>query len=499
MRKPSRQRPAADAVRRSVRDLRRWGAGPRLRGPAVFALLGVSATTALLTLETVDIRLSPANASVVWSALCSLFALGALILLLWRGRSVFWAAPALAIFLAFTAPGETPIEFFETSFAAPSGRFIAQFLPIFVVSSVFGHVLDASGCATSLALGLTNNTPRPIVPLVVAGVCALLMMGGVGVFVIAFSVFPIAKAVYVRAQLPLHLAPAAIALGAFTATMTAVPGAPSLNNIIASVHLGTGAFAAPGIGILATGVMTTFGSWWLVRRATRSPEAGYPDPTDIAATPIPFSLALLPLVVAVMANWATSWGLIHLLDARTGAMGPTYWSVISGLLCGIAAAMLINMRLRLKLALDRGALAAIPPLVATAVGFGFGVILAALPAARSASAWLSNTLGEPLYASAATTALYSGIVGSSSGGLALWFEANTPSSLLDDVAPETLHRIVAIASGTIDTLPHSAAIIALLSICQCKHAHSYRDLFIVSVIGPTIALLVVLALAGAKV
>ena len=52
---------------------------------------------------------------------------------------------------------------------------------------------------------------------------------------------------------------------------------------------------------------------------------------------------------------------------------------------------------------------------------------------------------------------------------------------------EAIHRISAMSAGTLDSLPHCGAVITLLVVAGLTHADSYKDIFIVSVIVPLIA------------
>ena len=45
---------------------------------------------------------------------------------------------------------------------------------------------------------------------------------------------------------------------------------------------------------------------------------------------------------------------------------------------------------------------------------------------------------------------------------------------------EVLHRVVAMASGGMDTLPHNGAVITLLAVTGLTHRQSYRDIFAVT-------------------
>ena len=64
------------------------------------------------------------------------------------------------------------------------------------------------------------------------------------------------------------------------------------------------------------------------------------------------------------------------------------------------------------------------------------------------------------------------------------------------ISPELLHRVATIACGGLDSLPHNGAVITLLGICRLSHQESYLDIFMVSVVGPLIALALVLILGS---
>jgi H+/gluconate symporter-like permease len=57
---------------------------------------------------------------------------------------------------------------------------------------------------------------------------------------------------------------------------------------------------------------------------------------------------------------------------------------------------------------------------------------------------------------------------------------------------EVLHRVVSMASGGMDTLPHNGAVITLLAVTGLTHRESYRDIFAITVIK-TLAVFFVIA------
>ena len=58
---------------------------------------------------------------------------------------------------------------------------------------------------------------------------------------------------------------------------------------------------------------------------------------------------------------------------------------------------------------------------------------------------------------------------------------------------EVLHRIAAMASGGMDTLPHNGAVITLLAVTGLTHRQAYKDIFAITLVK-TLAVFFVIAL-----
>jgi H+/gluconate symporter-like permease len=84
-------------------------------------------------------------------------------------------------------------------------------------------------------------------------------------------------------------------------------------------------------------------------------------------------------------------------------------------------------------------------------------------------------------------------VGSASGGLQIFMQTLAPKYLEMGVEPEVLHRIANIAAGGLDSLPHCGAVIAMLMIMGLTHKQAYKDMFVVTVLIPVIAVLCCIA------
>ncbi|MNJ70402.1 Citrate transporter [compost metagenome] len=108
---------------------------------------------------------------------------------------------------------------------------------------------------------------------------------------------------------------------------------------------------------------------------------------------------------------------------------------------------------------------------------------------------MSSTFTNPLVNGAVTTTVLAGITGSASGGMSIALSAMAEqynaAILAAGIPPEVMHRVVAMASGGMDTLPHNGAVITLLAVTGLTHKQSYKDIFAVTVIK-TLAVFVVI-------
>jgi hypothetical protein len=65
------------------------------------------------------------------------------------------------------------------------------------------------------------------------------------------------------------------------------------------------------------------------------------------------------------------------------------------------------------------------------------------------------------------------------------------------IDPALMHRVAAIGSGTLDSLPHNGAVVTLLAVCGSTHGKSYLDIFMVAIVGALLALAAVILLGTA--
>jgi H+/gluconate symporter-like permease len=131
----------------------------------------------------------------------------------------------------------------------------------------------------------------------------------------------------------------------------------------------------------------------------------------------------------------------------------------------------------------------------TASEYGFGAIIAALPGFLLVKHSLQG-IPNVLLNEAVTVTTLAGITGSASGGLSIALAAMSDSFVqmaqAAHIPLEVLHRVAAMASGGMDTLPHNGAVITLLAVTGLTHRQSYKDIFFITCLK-TLAVLFIIA------
>ena len=175
---------------------------------------------------------------------------------------------------------------------------------------------------------------------------------------------------------------------------------------------------------------------------------------------------------------------------------PVFWpslALIGGSL--FAYAVFPNLRGRGLHVFGEGTNDANMPLLNTAAVIGFGGIVVQTIGFQDFSSLMLNSGLPPKLSAFASISLVSAITGSASGGLQIFMSTMAESYLALGIPADELHRIVAMASGGFDSLPHCGAVVAMLTITQLTHKQAYKDVGVITVIIPVIATLSVMALS----
>lgn len=443
--------------------------------------------------------------------------LALLIFMALRGVNIFIAALLCALVVALSNGlllSQALLEYFPFG---PLGAFTfaGKFFVLFLCGAIFGKVMAASQAASSIAQAITSSLGTQRTLWIAMLVCAVLTYGGVVVFVVIFTMYPLGISMMRDANLPKRLFCAATALGAGTFTMTALPGSPSIHNVIAASALGTDLFAGAWIGLFASALMIVLGmayvqrEWRLARERGEGFEANAQDlrMEQLAGTPGSgprWGVALLPILVVLGIILLPRLLLLSgVVVAGQGSLGafvgfsqqqPILWPSLALVIAtGVAIALFPGLRRNTMSVLGQGADDAIMPLLNTAAVIGFGGVVTQTAGFAQFSQWILAVDLPPLLSIFASVSVVSGIVGSSSGGLQIFMQTLAPKYLEMGVEPEVLHRIANIAAGGLDSLPHCGAVIAMLMIMGLTHKQAYKDIFIVTVLIPVVAVLLCIA------
>ena len=436
-----------------------------------------------------------------------ILSLSLIIFLAYKGYSTIITAPLIALLTVLIIGGDsnkhlmlTYTEIYMSGFSS----FVKNYFPIFLTGAIFARLMEESLYVRSIANFITNNLgkDKTIISVVLAG--ALLTYGGVSLFTVAFVLYPIANTLFKEANIPKRLIPGTIALGAFTFTMTALPGTPEIQNVIPMRYFGTDTFSAPILGLSASLLMLISGIVWLtyrVKQAEKSNE-GYGDynidNSDIESNNLPnIYLSITPILIIFISNLFFSKIFYKIID---GSYLDKYnltldnvsgtWSVIISIVISILFILIINYKKinNLNSVLNSGISNSFLPLLSSSAIVGYGSVIKSLPIFITLQSIILNISSNPIISEAISVNIICGITASASGGLTITLDALAPTfinmSQSLNIPLEVMHRIASLASGGLDTLPHNGAVITTLAICGLTHKESYKDIFITSVVIP---------------
>ena len=448
-----------------------------------------------------------------------------LMYLAYRDVSVLVLAPLCAL-LAVVFDGNLPVLATYTQiFMGSVGQFVRDFFPLFLLGAIFGKLMEDSGAAARIAEVVVRavGVNRTILAIVLS--CGILTYGGVSLFVVVFAVFPLSRSLFRQADIPRRLIPAAIALGSFTFTMTAMPGTVQIQNQIPMPFFRTNSFAAPGLGCIGSLIMFGLGMMWLNSQAIRARRSGEgfgvilpsDDVAADAATnadarklPAVWS-AFAPIMCVVVLNFVFSqfvipnWDASYLAEEQFGRTDLNKvqgtWSTILSMVVALLITVGLHFRSidKLKISLATGARSSLLPIFNTASEYGYGNTIKNLAGFVIVQKFVTGIApGNPLISESIAVNSLAAMTGSASGGLSIALKALGDTyyqrGIEAGINPELLHRVASMSCGGLDSLPHNGAVITLLLICGVTHRQGYKDVAVVSIVCPLVATITVIGL-----
>ena len=442
-----------------------------------------------------------------------------LMLVAYRGYSVILFAPVAALAAVLLTDPSLVAPMYSNVFMVKMADFIRNYFPVFLLGAIFGKVIEISGFSKAITASVIGILGRRRAILSIVAVCAILTYGGVSLFVVVFAVYPFAAELFKAGDIPKRLIPGAIALGAFTFTMDSLPGTPQIQNIIPTTFFNTNTWAAPWLGIIGAVFILFSGLLYLEKQRRKAEKTGEGYGINLVneleiqknQNQINPWIAVLPLFVVGIMNKVFTivipsfYGKIHIMTIAGSANQITtdvsklvaIWAVEAALILGIITVLLFTFKPVISRFAEGSRSAVAGSLLAslnTASEYGFGAVIATLPGFLVITDAV-KVIRNPLINEAISVTALSGITGSASGGMsiALAAMANNFISSANEagISMEVLHRVAAMASGGMDTLPHNGAVITLLAVTGLTHRQSYKDIFAITIIK-TLAVFVVI-------
>lgn len=411
-----------------------------------------------------------------------------LVYMVCKDTSLLIAAPVASLFVLLCS-GMDLVEGITGPFSSSMGNFITKNMLVFMTGSMFGSVMGDTGAAQDIAHSMTGlidkvhwKNKKFLALMVLTLICMVLNYGGISGYVIVFTMVPICKHVFKQYDIPWHLYLVVHSFGSLV-TQAMLPGTPAIQNLIPMEYLGTTPTAAPMIGTLTAFCfcvpVSILYSWYALHRTIVKGEGFMETGAKINETILeeeaggtrengPFLKAILaPAVVLVLLN-AVGMNASFALTLGTIAAVVIYHQRVPHPMDGISKSAVSGAKIALE--------------VASIVGFGG--IVAKTPGYEALINGLESIPGSPLIQLVLAINAVAAITGSASGGESIALETFGQKYMAMGFPPEVLHRLTAISSLGLDSLPHNGSVVNQMEYTRLTYAQGYKHIFIIACLIP---------------
>lgn len=404
-------------------------------------------------------------------------------------------APLVTIFV-IVCSGMPILSSLKELFMPAASNYVTSYFLVFFVGALFGAVYQHTGAAESISKTLAGLCKGKFVAPIIMTITGILTYGGVSGFVVFFVIYPIALNMFKEANLTRRLIPGAISAGCWTWSMYG-PGSPSIQNVIGMNSLGTPSTAALVPSVIAAVASYVLIFLWLEMRSRSFTKKG------ITFNDSTLKFQLSPEEMAMdddkdLPNfWIAMIPIVAILVSFNGFKLPVETAVF----LGVALATILMWKRVGTIngwiaVFNEGAANSGVSILNTAIVVGFGGVVKQTQGFADLVEVLKTLNMPALVFVMITVAICAGACGSASGGMGVAFNALTDTYIALGANLEHVHRIAAIAAGTLDSLPHQGAQITLLGICKLTHKEAYFDIFITQIVIPFISCFVFIIFAS---
>lgn len=414
-------------------------------------------------------------------------ALALLVILIFRGWHMAVAAFLAAMVVILTSGMDIWPKVSET-FAGGFQKFAGTWFLMFTLGATFGKIMEVSGASSSIANSVVRLVGHKHVVLVVLVTTMVLAYGGIGTFIIAFTMYPICLALFKEGNVPKRVFPGLLLAQPATTCMVALPGTTAISNMLPTQVFGTTIYAAPMMGILTSififSLHYTYFTW-VVRRCWKRGDNFIPGDHDVivdftsaeavAKLPRPF-VAFIPIIVLVVSIF------IFQLTLKI-----SNYAVVLGITLAIVVGIfLFKNKLSAKQVIADGTGNGFNALMMISCIMGFGAVVTDTAAFKNCVDWLLSMKINPLLFAFIAVNVICAITGSSVGGLSIFLNTMGSYMLTTGIQPEALHRLMALASAGFDAMPHSSGPVLANVVAKTEMRDTYQYVFMSICIIPVL-------------
>lgn len=410
-----------------------------------------------------------------------------LIFLIFKGWNIWIISIISTLFLALTNSLNIEEVIFET-YSSFFKNFVGNWFLLFILSSIFGKIMEKSGASVIIAKSLASKIEEKRAILIILIITFILSYGGINIFVIVFSVYPICLFLFSKLNIPKEVCSGLILAIPASITMVVFPGTPSIQNTIPTKYFGTTIYSAPLIGIL-TSIFIFLCDYYfysyVIKKLKKTDKKFILDEGEKLEniekknTKLEIILAYTPLLILLVINYC----LINIF-----AMKSSNFALCIGISISIILSIVIfRKNLNIKKDLEIGIKNGVEVLFTTASIISFGGVVSKTTAFKSIVDWTIKIKASPLTSMFIVINIICMITASSVGGLTIYLENFSLELLKTEIPVEVLHRMAAIASSGLDAMPFASGIIVVNTIAKTKLKDTYKYIFVSQCIIPMLS------------
>lgn len=395
---------------------------------------------------------------------------------------------SVAAFLVAATGGVGLLDGYSTYLGGVANSVTTMF-PLFLGGQLLGCFLEKTGLTESIANAIIKRAGTKAIVVAVFAVSWVLVFCGVNVFVIIFTVYPLACAFFKVGDIPRSLIPAAV-LGACVSEQV-LPGVTTTANILSTEAFGVPAAAGPITGFTLSAFLFVMNAGYLYFAGEKAKKNGeHFVPLEGENFEIDLDKKGLPNPLLVILPLGVTLGALNIFKV------PAYASLYLG---AIVCMIMFYKRLGgIQGEIDtlNKAAKASMSVMSTCAIIGFSAIVTAVPGYNLLLGGLEKaSFGNPYIFAFICVAVIAAVSGSATGGVKFVLQSFSEKLLAMGGNPASLVRVIVASSLTFDSLPHNSAVVLTLNACNVSHKDGYKHVAVTTVVNTVLATIIAIVFA----